>query len=193
MRGRVGALLLAIGLLAVPAPASAAGTATFTSPGSDQQVSGSVPIAITVDGDNRNTFGQGPDHTVTVRLSTSASGGQAAGTTTAQLTCSQDCNQDSNWGGVSFSPGSFAPFGRPAEVCNGAWFLQADVDGAGYRTARRVLISQLPGAPSGLQVDGGEESATLQWNANGEPDLAGYRVYRSTSSGGDGCAPMSPG
>ena len=31
-------------------------------------------------------------------------------------------------------------------------------------------------------------SVTLEWNANTEPDLAGYKVYRATSPGGYGAA-----
>jgi subtilisin family serine protease len=41
-----------------------------------------------------------------------------------------------------------------------------------------------PGAPTGLAASGGNAQVTLAWNANTEPDLAGYNVYRSTTSGG---------
>ena len=41
-----------------------------------------------------------------------------------------------------------------------------------------------PADPSGLTANAGDGSVSLDWNNNGEGDLAGYRVYRSTSSGG---------
>ena len=41
-----------------------------------------------------------------------------------------------------------------------------------------------PGAPTGLNAVGGTTSVNLTWNANNELDLAGYRVYRSTSHAG---------
>src|SRR5262245_16474093 len=43
------------------------------------------------------------------------------------------------------------------------------------------LDTTAPAAPTGLSATGGTGSVTLSWNANGEPDLAGYNVYRSTS------------
>ena len=41
-----------------------------------------------------------------------------------------------------------------------------------------------PAAPTGLGATAGDGSVSLDWANNGETDLAGYRVYRSTSSGG---------
>jgi hypothetical protein len=41
-----------------------------------------------------------------------------------------------------------------------------------------------PAAPSGLSASGSDSSVSLNWDNNGESDLAGYNVYRSTSSGG---------
>jgi subtilisin family serine protease len=41
-----------------------------------------------------------------------------------------------------------------------------------------------PDDPSGLGASAGDGSVSLDWSNNGEGDLAGYRVYRSTSSGG---------
>lgn len=41
-----------------------------------------------------------------------------------------------------------------------------------------------PAAPSGLFASSGQASISLDWNDNGESDLAGYWVYRSTTSGG---------
>jgi parallel beta-helix repeat protein len=41
-----------------------------------------------------------------------------------------------------------------------------------------------PAAPVGLTATAGDGSVLLGWTANTEPDLAGYTIYRSTSTGG---------
>ena len=41
-----------------------------------------------------------------------------------------------------------------------------------------------PAAPTGLCAVAGDTQASVDWNGNTEPDLAGYNVYRSTTSGG---------
>jgi hypothetical protein len=41
-----------------------------------------------------------------------------------------------------------------------------------------------PAAPTGLTATAGNTQMFLDWNDNTEPDLAGYNVYRSTTSGG---------
>jgi len=40
-----------------------------------------------------------------------------------------------------------------------------------------------PGAPTGLRADVAPGSIELVWDRNTEPDLAGYRIYRSTGDG----------
>ncbi len=41
-----------------------------------------------------------------------------------------------------------------------------------------------PAAPTGLVATAGLQSVSLDWSDNGEGDLAGYDVYRSTTTGG---------
>lgn len=41
-----------------------------------------------------------------------------------------------------------------------------------------------PAAPTGLTATGGDGRVSLDWADNTEPDLAGYNVYRGTTSGG---------
>ena len=41
-----------------------------------------------------------------------------------------------------------------------------------------------PASPTGLTATGGEGNVSLDWDDNTEADLAGYSVYRSTTSGG---------
>ena len=41
-----------------------------------------------------------------------------------------------------------------------------------------------PAAPTGLAATGRDGAVDLVWSASGEPDLAGYTVYRATTSGG---------
>ncbi len=41
-----------------------------------------------------------------------------------------------------------------------------------------------PGAPAGLVATADADSVNVTWNANPEPDIVEYRVYRATASGG---------
>jgi endoglucanase len=47
-------------------------------------------------------------------------------------------------------------------------------------------IFVLPAKPTGLKITEATGSVTLNWDANSETDLTGYRVYRSTSTGTEG-------
>ncbi len=53
-------------------------------------------------------------------------------------------------------------------------------------------IDQPPAAPTGLAATAGNGTVTLNWNDNGEGDLDGYNIYRSTTSGGYGKLNSSP-
>jgi subtilase family serine protease/flagellar hook assembly protein FlgD len=48
----------------------------------------------------------------------------------------------------------------------------------------RVTTDVAPAPPAGLAAVPGDGEVTLTWNANPEPDVTGYRVYRSEASGG---------
>jgi pectate lyase len=48
-----------------------------------------------------------------------------------------------------------------------------------------------PVPPTGLATTAGYVIVSLDWNDNNEPDLAGYNVYRSTTSGGPYTGPLN--
>ena len=50
--------------------------------------------------------------------------------------------------------------------------------------ASAAPVDAPPAAPTGLSATGQNAQVSLGWNDNTEPDLAGYNVYRSTTSGG---------
>ncbi|MBI4582844.1 MAG: alkaline phosphatase [Planctomycetes bacterium] len=55
--------------------------------------------------------------------------------------------------------------------------------GASNEASGRAIDQTAPAAPSGLLAAGGESQVSLDWNDNGEPDLSGYDLYRSTAPG----------
>lgn len=48
----------------------------------------------------------------------------------------------------------------------------------------QVTAGANPTVPTGLGANPGKQSVILRWNANSDPDLAGYKVYRASSAGG---------
>ncbi len=47
-----------------------------------------------------------------------------------------------------------------------------------------VAVVVPPSVPTGLKAVPGDSRVSLSWNANPEPDVVSYKVYRSTASGG---------
>jgi subtilisin family serine protease len=69
------------------------------------------------------------------------------------------------------------------DVSNTSVFSPALVDGSGGGGGGGA-DSTPPAAPTGLGATAGNGSVSLDWADNSEPDLGGYNVYRSTTSGG---------
>jgi GH35 family endo-1,4-beta-xylanase len=53
----------------------------------------------------------------------------------------------------------------------------------GFVVKGAVVLDEPPAAPTGLAATAGNQTISLDWNDNTEPDLAGYNVYRSMTSG----------
>ncbi len=70
---------------------------------------------------------------------------------------------------------SIAPLANGTIIGSGS----ARVVGAPFDSS---FDSTPPAAPTGLIATPGDGTVGLTWTANGEPDLAGYNVYRSTTS-----------
>jgi M6 family metalloprotease-like protein len=53
----------------------------------------------------------------------------------------------------------------------------------GFVVKAMAVPDMPPAAPTGLAATAGSQAVSLNWDDNTEPDLAGYNVYRSTTSG----------
>ena len=88
-------------------------------------------------------------------------------------------------GFVPTSTNRFATATRTVTVSDGR--LTIDATGGTNTKIDYVRVSTAtdttpPAAPGGVTATGGNAIVTLAWNANSEPDLRGYDVYRGTST-----------
>ena len=118
------------------------------------------------------------------------------------LTAGADWTLDSSWTQVgsdqSILPGSYVRMTRyiTSDISN---YIDANgkIVWAVYetRSSETIHINYLemavlvsagttsPAAPTSLSATAGNETVSLDWNDNGEADLEGYNIYRSTTSG----------
>jgi hypothetical protein len=71
--------------------------------------------------------------------------------------------------------GDYSWRARATDVQPGPWMASAHFS---------VAFDHPPAAPTGLVATPGDARVTLAWNPSPEPDVIGYRVYRSLVSGG---------
>ena len=78
----------------------------------------------------------------------------------------------------------------PVDLADGSYQWRARASdprssGPWSATARfAVLVDPPPAAPLGLRALAGDARVRLDWSPSPEPDVSGYRVYRSTTAGG---------
>jgi RHS repeat-associated protein len=85
------------------------------------------------------------------------------------------------------------------------WFAVSSIDKSGNESAKSTSVTGTPSeaedttappVPTGIGATPGINEVTVSWGAVSAPDLAGYNVYRATSSGGPWTkltpAPLAP-
>jgi hypothetical protein len=101
----------------------------------------------------------------------------------------QGMDGDTNtWQKVVIPLAAFQPYGQfSLTQFKDVFFSQGTADNV-TRTMwldnMRVTDGHIPGAPSGLVARAGDRNVILHWPPNPEADVAGYNVYRSSSTNG---------
>jgi alkaline phosphatase/fibronectin type 3 domain-containing protein len=77
------------------------------------------------------------------------------------------------------------------------YYVLTAVDGSGNESdptgpVEATPVDQAPAAPSGLTAVAGDGQVTLDWADNAEPDVVGYKVYRSTGGGAYSLVAVQP-
>jgi len=79
-----------------------------------------------------------------------------------------------------------AKFGEACRYTVQAFEKSDDIDAESELPAAKEITPAPkfpPAVPAGLKAIAGTESVELEWDRNSEPDLKGYRVYRSANGG----------
>jgi hypothetical protein len=79
--------------------------------------------------------------------------------------------------------GSTFPVGSTTVTCR-ATDAAGNTGSASFSVTVTAVVDEPPAAPTGLTAAVSTIAIALDWGDNSEPDLAGYRVYRSLASGG---------
>lgn len=178
--GRLTAVLGVVVVLGmtVPTAASAAGSATVTSPAANAPLSSTTAIQVSVSGSS-GVFGG--NHRVQVRLGR-LDQSAVPGTAVVDLACTGgNCGGDGTWGGVNFNPVTLSPF-LDTTTCNGGYLLQTRVDDGSW-TSHPIHVRLPAPAPSGLSAEGDVTSAEIDWTPASAPDLVGQVVQRRLDGG----------
>jgi hypothetical protein len=175
------AALVAVLALALPTAALAAG-ATLRGP-TDGVVSGPTSLDVRI---HREPFEAISAIDVTLRRGAAPLQGSRAHPLCEGLRDCPNGQREADYR-IPFDPRDGSPFltngGRV--LANGAYELVVAIQ-VGRETQQRALpvtISVPPAAPGDVRARASGQDVTVQWRAGAEPDLAGFRVERSSGNG----------